>query len=296
MSAPILVLGDVMTDVVALAEATPVRGSDVAAHVSTRGGGSAANLAAWLAVSGRPVTMIARVGADAWGDAAIDDLRSAGVTTRIARDPEGSTGTCIVLVEPDGERTMLPDPGANNRLVPADLPLDLFARGAHLHVSGYSLLRDGSRPAALLALATAREAGMTVSVDMSSAAPLALVGADRFLAWAGPADVGFANHDEATALTGQADATLAARALAARFALAVVKVGEQGAVAADETGGTWSAPAAGTTGESIDTTGAGDAFAAGFLAAWTLGAPPGEALEQGATLAGRAVATVGGRP
>lgn len=294
MTGSILVLGDVMTDVVALAEATPVRGSDVAAHVSTRGGGSAANLAAWLAVSGRSVTMIARVGADAWGDAAIHDLRNAGVTTRISRDPEASTGTCIVLVEPDGERTMLPDPGANDRLVPGDVPLELFVAPAHLHVSGYSLLREGSRAAALLALSTARAAGMTISIDMSSAAPLARAGAQRFLEWARPADVGFANHDEATVLTGESDASRAARALAGAFRLAVVKVGDRGALAADEAGATWSTPA--PRAAAIDTTGAGDAFAAGFLAAWTAGTSAGDALESGATLAGRAVATVGGRP
>ena len=294
MTGSILVLGDVMTDVVALAEATPVRGSDVAAHVSTRGGGSAANLAAWLAVSGRSVTMIARVGADAWGDAAIHDLHNAGVTTRISRDPEASTGMCIVLVEPDGERTMLPDPGANDRLVPGDVPLELFVAPAHLHVSGYSLLREGSRAAALLALSTARAAGMTISIDMSSAAPLARAGAQRFLEWARPADVGFANHDEATALTGESDASRAARALAGAFRLAVVKVGDRGALAADEAGATWSTPA--PRAAAIDTTGAGDAFAAGFLAAWTAGTSAGDALESGATLAGRAVATVGGRP
>lgn len=294
MTAAILVLGDVMTDVVALAEASPVRGSDVAARVSTRGGGSAANLASWLATTGRPVTMIARVGDDAAGEAAIVDLRDAGVTTRIARDPESPTGTCVVIVDPDGERTMLPDPGANDRLAPGDVPVDLFIPGAHLHVSGYSLLRDGSRAAALLALSTAREVGMTVSVDMSSAAPLAAASAENFLAWVGPADIGFANLDEASVLTGEAVASRAAQALAGVFGLAVVKVGDRGALAADAAGGTWSAPASMV--EAIDTTGAGDAFAAGFLAAWTAGAAPEEALERGATLAGRAVATVGGRP
>ncbi len=80
----------------------------------------------------------------------------------VERDLDRPTGTCIVLVHPGGERTMIPDAGANDALELAELPV-----AEHLHVTGYGLLREGSRPAVLRALATARERGMTISVDPS---------------------------------------------------------------------------------------------------------------------------------
>ena len=292
--APVFVLGDVMTDVVAHVAAPPVAGSDVAARITPHGGGSAANVAAWLADVIPGVTLIGRVGADPFGDTAIQALRDGGVRALIGRDDRLATGTCVVIVSPDGERTMLPDPGANDALDVSDIPVDAFAPGSHLHVSGYVLLREGPRAAALAAIAAARDAGMTVSVDASSSAPLASIGPQRFLSWAAPADVCFANHEEARVLTGVDDPATAAQALTDHFGLVVVKVGNRGALAADVAGGAWSTPALEV--QAIDTTGAGDAFAAGFLASWTSGADPEACLRSGARLARRAVAAVGGRP
>ena len=82
-----------------------------------------------------------------------------------------------MIVEPTGERTMLPDRGANAALAPADLPVDELRAATHLHLSGYTLLDPGSRAAGLVALEHAREAGLSVSVDPASAAPLAAAGA-----------------------------------------------------------------------------------------------------------------------
>src|SRR6478609_2086375 len=109
-----------MVDVVAWMAAPLAVGSDTPARVRSRPGGAGANVAAWLAVAGAPVTLVARAGDD---DA------------------------------PGGERSMLPDAGANAALAPADLPDGAFARCAHLHLTGYPLLRDGPpRAAALEAL------------------------------------------------------------------------------------------------------------------------------------------------
>ncbi|MFM9135789.1 MAG: carbohydrate kinase family protein, partial [bacterium] len=209
-----------------------------------------------------------------------------GVITHRSRDASRATGTCIVMVGPDGERTMLPDPGANDGLTPGDLPVAEFRPGRHLHLTAYTLLREGSRAAALKAMALARSASMTVSVDASSAAPLASAGTDRFLAWAGPADILFANEDEAEVLAG--------RSLTDIFGLVVVKRGPLGARAHGAAGDSWEVPAA--PARARDTTGAGDAFAAGFLGAWTSGRGRRESLAEGASLASRAVAVVGGRP
>lgn len=294
MTRRIIVLGDVMTDFVASIPHAPSAGSDTAARIRSHGGGSAANTAAWLADLRAPVTLVARVGADALGDAATAELHGAGVDMRVARDPAEATGICLVLVTPDGERTMVPDPGANAHLSAADVPADLLAPGSHLHVSGYALFRENSRAAARHAMTLARTAGATLSVDASSRVPLEDVGAARFLAWARPADVLFANADEAHVLTGARQPEAAARTLADAFGLAVVKAGADGAVVAAADGDTWRVAAHAV--EARDTTGAGDAFAAGFLAAWWAGGTVPNALASATHTAARAVARSGGRP
>jgi sugar/nucleoside kinase (ribokinase family) len=101
----VVVLGDLMVDIVASASVALVRGSDAPASVRTHGGGSAANVAAWLAAAGVPVALLARAGDDPAGRAARDELAAGGVDVRIALDPARATGTCVVVVEPGGERT-----------------------------------------------------------------------------------------------------------------------------------------------------------------------------------------------
>jgi sugar/nucleoside kinase (ribokinase family) len=251
----LVVLGDLMVDVVARTRSPLAHASDTPAQISVRGGGSAANTAAWAASLGTPVALVCRAGAD---DRGLAELR--GVDVHAAVDPDRPTGTCIVLVEPGGERTMLPDPGANDGPLP-EIPL-----GDHLHVVGYALLRDGPRASALAAIDRARAAGMTISVDPSSWA-LLRPGAIP------PVDLLLANEREAEHLTGEM----------------VVKLGAGGARWGDV-----HVPAEPV--DVVDTTGAGDAFAAGFLTARLNGAGAREALEAGCHLAARAVAQVGGRP
>jgi sugar/nucleoside kinase (ribokinase family) len=286
----VVVIGDVMTDVVATLSGPIAHGSDVAARIVERGGGGAANVAAWLARAGMPATLVGCVGDDAAGRAAAEELRGEGVDVRLQVDPARPTGRCIVLVEPGGERTMLPDAGANAGLEPGALP-----DGAqHLHVAGYALLHPGSRPAALAMVARARAAGVPFSVDPSSAAPLARVGADRFLGWVAGAAVLLPNRDEAAVLTGIGDAAAAARALCSRgLGEVVVKLGESGALWTD--GNALARASARPVLAEVDTTGAGDAFAAGLLAARLGGAEPAEALGAGCELAARAVGRAGAR-
>jgi ribokinase len=294
----VVVVGDVMTDVIARVGAPIARGSDTTALIATYGGGSAANTAAWLAAAGVPVTLIGRRGADPLGEAAERALQAAGVRTRLAVDPERPTGACVVLVEPGGERTMLPDRGANRGLLPSDVPAVELAAGRHLHLSGYLLLDGSSRPAALAVLAAARRGGLTVSVDPSSAAPLRALGAERFLAATSGCWLCLPNLDEAEALTGAREPLAAARALARSYREVVVTLGVDGAVWVGKDGrdGVAEAPAVRPPGGTVDTTGAGDAFTAGFLAARLSGAPPTDALSAGAALAAAAVGTAGGRP
>ena len=292
----IVVVGDVMLDVVARLSGPVAVGSDSEASVSFGGGGSAANVAAWLGFAGASPVLVARVGDDVRGVSAGAELRSAGVDVRLAFDGEHPTGTCVVLVGPGGERSMVPDPGANAFLAPEDLPEDVFAAGGHLHVTGYSLVRPGPRPAALAAFALAAAAGMSVSVDPSSAALLG----PEFLDLLEGVGLVLPNAEEAAALTGLADPAEAARTLAARFPEVVVKLGAEGALWTDgsneERVPAVAVAASAASSGPLDTTGAGDAFAAGLLAARLRGASPAEALHAGCGLAARAVVTPGARP
>jgi sugar/nucleoside kinase (ribokinase family) len=194
----IVVLGDLNVDIVAVQETSLAHGSDTPARVSLHAGGGGANVAAWLAKLGVDVTLIGRVGTDPLAPVALSGLD--GVDLQVVRDPQRTTGTCIVLVSPGGERTMLPDPGANDALAVGDLPP---LEGDVLHVSGYALMRPGSRGAALAAIDRAREAGMKISVDPASAAPLA--NDPVFLQRIAPIDLLLPNADEAAVLGPQID-------------------------------------------------------------------------------------------
>jgi sugar/nucleoside kinase (ribokinase family) len=283
-----------MVDVLAAMSGPLARGSDTPSRVTTAGGGSAANVAVWLAAQGVPTSYVGRVGDDALGRESVAGLTDRGVTAWVSTEPDLTTGTCIVLVEPGGERSMLPDAGANATLAAADLPQRAFRPGGHLHLSGYTLLNPGSRDAGLAALSMAAAADMTVSVDPSSAAPLAELGAARFLSMTRGVDLLLANRDEAAVLAGTSDPHLAAQQLGDTYREVVVKLGPDGAMWQQGFIGA-SAPAERGV-EVVDTTGAGDAFAAGFLASWLLHPEPETALAAGCRLAARAVSTVGARP
>jgi sugar/nucleoside kinase (ribokinase family) len=289
--------------VVALASAPMAAGSDTRSHVRVGGGGAAANTAAWLAATGHPVAYVGRAGDDPLGRAALAELAADGVDVRVRLDPERPTGTCVVVVTPDGQRSMFPDPGANAGLCEADLPADLIGPDrtpgpAHLHLSGYSLLTEGSRQAARAALLLALGSGLTVSVDAASAAPLRAVGPARVLDWLDGVHLLLAADEEASLLAGTQDPMEAGAMLARRFGQAVVKLGPRGAAwfgPPDATGATSAhVPAAAV--EVKDTTGAGDCFAAGFLPPWLDGRPAEQALAAGCALAARVVARAGARP
>jgi len=283
----IVVVGDLMVDVVVRLSGPLAQASDAPAEIRFRGGGSAANTAAWLAEAGAEVALAARVGGDDRGRSAVDELRAAGVDTHVAVDPDHATGTCLVLIDSGGERTMAPDAGANDALT---VPEDSLAGAAHLHVSGYALLREGSRTAARGAIDTALTEGISVSVDPSSSA---LLSAD-FLGWADGAGLLLPNASEAHALTGDSDPEAAARALTERFGEVVVTLGPGGALWTD--GEEVLRAAAVSVDEVGDSTGAGDAFAAGFLAARVSGGSTAECLAAACKLAARAVTRPGARP
>lgn len=287
-----VLLGDVMMDVTASVTEAINHGSDTSARITMQPGGSAANTARWLAWSGQATSLVGCIGADPHGVLVRDALLRDGVRPLLSTRADERTGTCIVIVEPAGERTMLPDAGANALLAPSDLPLEAYVAGHHLHLSGYTLLRPATRAAGMEALRLARQAGMSTSLDASSAAPIrdqpdALQSALDMI------DLLLANADEAIAMTGASTAVGAGTALAARTPTVVVKLGPQGALGFQD-GQESSAPTVAST--IVDTTGAGDAFAAGLLATWRVGSPLEPALRRGNELAAVAVSRVGAGP
>jgi sugar/nucleoside kinase (ribokinase family) len=291
----VVVVGDLMTDTVARAALPLAKGSDTPAVVTPHGGGSGANIAAWLAVDGAEVAFVGRRGADIAGRNRDMELLGYGVDGRLVMDPERPTGTCVVMVTHKGDHTMLSDPGANAALSHEDLPKDLFHPGTHLHVSGYTLLNEGSRAAAVVAIDHARRSGMTISVDGASAAPLERAGAEPFLELTNGITLLFVNHIQAAVLTGRDDPTQAARVLTAWYPQVVVKLGPDGALFANGRPEPVRVPAQPIE-KFVDGTGAGDAFCAGFLISWLDKKPPMEALASGCRLAARARSVVGARP
>ncbi|MEV6755482.1 sugar kinase [Streptomyces sp. NPDC051214] len=292
----LLIVGDVITDVVARHRTPPLPGTDTAAAIRTVPGGAGANVACWAASWGcRDVRFFGRAGADsaAWHEAA---LTRAGVRPRIVVDPEAATGTVICLVDggAGAERTFLTDSGASLRLSAADWSPGLLDGVGWLHLSGYLFFAGPSRGAAETALAAARARGVPVSVDPASAGFLAELGVERFLAAVDGVDVLLPSESELRLLEPAGDLEEAARKLSRRFHTVVVKRGAAGALVAR--GGEVAAklPALPTT--PVDSTGAGDAFTGAFLTTHLRGAALAEATAEGCRAGARAVERVGGRP
>ncbi|GGU20739.1 carbohydrate kinase family protein [Streptomyces lavendofoliae] len=295
MSGALLVVGDVVTDVVARHRAPLAPATDTAAEIRTLPGGAGANVACWAARAGcADVRLLGRVGTDdraAWHE---ERLRLAGVRPSLVRDAGAPTATVVVLVDAAAERTFLTDSGAAFRLAPGDWSPTLLDGVSHLHLSGYLFFAGVSRETARLALATARERGVPVSVDPASAGFVGELGVAPFLASVAGADVFLPNAGEAALLTGLVGPEEAAAALSRRFPLVAVTTGAAGALVAEA--GRVVARVAAPAVRAVDSTGAGDAFTGAFLAARLSGAGPVAAAEAGCRAGAVAVTVLGGRP
>ncbi|HVX73565.1 MAG TPA: PfkB family carbohydrate kinase [Devosia sp.] len=289
----VLVVGDVITDIIVMPEGPMVRGSDRRATIRARPGGSGANQAVWLGSMGVKVKFVARVAA-AELDANIAYFRSRGVEPLLVGDADAPSGVLISIVDADGERSFLTDRGANLNLTAADLPPNLLDGLQLLMVSGYSFFTAGPRSAVMALLKAARERGVATAVDPASVGFLREVGPEAFLKWTQGVGTIFANLDEALELTGSVDLNLQMQTLGRFYGRVVIKRGVAGAAIGGRNGVQLSLPA--PPSDVVDTTGAGDAFAAAFIACELAGNPTDACLKAGIAAGAEAVTRIGGQP
>jgi sugar/nucleoside kinase (ribokinase family) len=277
----LVVIGDLVADLIVLGGSTLERGTDNPAEVRLTRGGSAANVA--VAVGTRhPVRFIGRVGDDTLGRTLVRDLEDAGVEARVQR--AGRTGAIVVLVDAVGERTMITDRGAAAELGP--IALDWLDGASWVHLPLYGFAAAASRAALLDVTRALAERGVPVSLDLSSVATMRDLSADILAAVVDgvrPAVV-FANADEAALAT----------VLGLDLTAAAVYVVKRGAdpVIVHIDGRREEVPVE-LVPDVLDSTGAGDAFAAGYIVAALGGAAAHESARAGSTLAMSALRRAG---
>ena len=266
-------LGDLLLDVVVRVDGPVANDTDTYGRTRVAPGGQAANVAAWAAALGAPARFVGKRARDPAGRILVEELAGRGVEI-LGPEVDARTGTVVSLADSRGRRTMLTDRGVAPELRPDELD-PAWLRGCRdFHLPSYGLARAPIRDAALAAAHGARACGARVSVDLSATSAIGEIGVDRFralLAEIGP-DIVFGTAEEFE-LAGDVDAPTV-----------VVKRGALGC--SIRRGGTSSDFAASPT-KVVDTTGAGDAFAAGFLV--------GD-VELALQAAARCVATMGAFP
>jgi sugar/nucleoside kinase (ribokinase family) len=268
-------LGDLLLDVIVRLEQPLEPGTDAAALTRTGAGGQAANVAAWAAVLGAEARFVGKRGDDPAGSLAAGELARLGVTV-LGPVAIGRNGVVVSIVGEEGERAMASDRGVAPTLSADELEPIWFEGATHLHLSGYSLMSSPIDLAAARAAELVRTGGGSVSVDLASRRVIADFGPDRLRQVLGELspELVFSNEMERAEVGPDA----------APAATWVLKRGAGGAAVERE--GTRSefraAPA-----EVVDTTGAGDAFAAGFLVG---------GIELALETAARAVSSLGATP
>lgn len=289
----ILVIGDVIDDVVVVPRTTIRADTDTDAAISMRPGGSAANAAAWLGAAGAQVDFVGRAGrADL--DRHTSALATHGVRAMLVPDDRRPTGSIVIIVE-GRHRTMLTQRGANAAFTGDDVLDEVLDGCAHLHLTGYSVIDPSTHAASRRLLDRAAARGLTVSVDPASAGYLADLGVDRFWEVVGGIDVILPNLEEGRLLSGERRPDEIVAALLELIPVVVLTLGADGALVGSRGVAPVHVPAV-PMADAVDATGAGDAFAAGFLAGWTTGGDVVDAARHGARLGARAVGCLGGRP
>jgi sugar/nucleoside kinase (ribokinase family) len=259
-------------------------------------GGSAGNTAAGLAALGLKAGFIGQVASDELGDIYRHDISSAGVSfTTPARGDVGASARCLILVTPDAQRTMNTFLGAAQRLPAAAISADEVASAKILYLEGYLWDPEEPRAAMEAAIDAARAAGTKVAFTLSDSFCIARHRDDFVrLIDDGRIDILFANEDEILALAGEAGFEASVASVAPRVPVLVVTRSVKGAVAL--AGGERAEVPAEPIAKLVDTTGAGDLFAAGFLAGQARGKSLETSLKLGAIAAAEVIQHYGARP
>ena len=260
--------------------------------VNQAAGGSGANTMIGIAALGGTACFTSRVGADEFGRAYRRSLAEAGVFPNLAQG-SGSTGLCVVLITPDKQRTMCTYLGEGRNLTPADVVHDDLAESRILYVTGYLWDTESQMQAVGTALAAARERSIPIALSLSDTFCIARHRDDFRQLLDDCVSIVFANDAEARQLMECTDVTEAARAIGSSERAAFITLGAQGSLVACD-GSVTHVDA--TPVEPVDTTGAGDAFAAGVLFGLTRGMSYREAAVIGADLAASVVGRLGPRP
>ena len=277
-------IGDLIEDVVVWLSAEPNLGTDTDSIIQRTRGGSAANVAMFAALTGTESRFIGQVGNDALGQQLCSSLQQAGVDVCVVS--EGRTGSIVVLVQPNGERTFLTDRGVASHLSLVDA--SLMANVGILHVPSYSLVTEPLASTSLLYIKAAQSLGAVISIDASSTSVLEHFGVARYksLIQSIQPQVFLCNEDEAGLLgvgvtEGMPGAALTVIKRGAHSTLAMLQNNEHYEVAV--------APVANI----VDTTGAGDAFAAGFLPTFVASNDVEVAIARGHAVAARVLRSPG---
>ncbi|CAB4904533.1 MAG: sugar kinase [Actinobacteria bacterium] len=281
-------IGDLIEDVVVWLNSEQRNqlniGSDTDSVIVRTRGGSAANVAMFGALTGTPSRFIGQVGNDKLGEQLCASLRESGVD--VCTVANGRTGSIVVLVQLNGERTFLTDRGVASELSVFDATHLLGV--SIVHVPTYSLAHDPLATTAIQYIRAARAAGALISIDASSTAVLRDYGVERYAALIASIapDVFMCNIDEAELLTIDAARPMPGAQLTVikRGALPVIAITAAGAV-------TEVAPP--SVANIVDTTGAGDAFAAGFLPLYSSSRNIADAITRGHSIAARVLRSPG---
>lgn len=295
MSVHVLCIGDVMLDVITEINVLPDKinyGSDTPSKISTHGGGAAGNVASWLTRTAAQATIVAHVGNDSAGSALVSEFDALGVLHENLMVEGAHSGVVVVLVDPTGERTMFPDNGANSGLTLDDLP-DLSAFDA-VYLSGYAPLDPFSRVGILAMISKIRSTGIPIYFDPASVGGMMQANLPEVKSWISMMDVLLLNEEEAMYLTGESNIEKALDLLIEDCPIVVIKRGAAGAIGRARESELVSISA--FPAQAIDTTGAGDSFAAGFIAQYALNQNMEQSLQSGANVAAHCVAIIGARP
>ncbi|MBN1138573.1 MAG: carbohydrate kinase family protein [Anaerolineae bacterium] len=287
----VVALGDLNVDIIAHFDGLPSKGGDALAHsTELHCGGSAANAAIALARLGVTVGLIARVGPDSWALKALNSLQTAGVDAGgLQRDPAAMTGLMYVVVTPDGERTILGYRGANVLTDPNQIREE-YVQGAKLfHLSGYALLAEPQRSAALLTLEMACRYGLTVTLDPGLSISQAAL--DEMHALLPVVNVLLPSLNEAQRLARMTAPEDCAHVLLGKGCqIVALKLGQDGCLVGSRDG---LRRVPGLAVQTRDSTGAGDGFAAGFITGRLAGLGLHSAAILGNALGAMAAARVG---